>query len=220
MSTTPPPELSPHGTPMDPSAHATQPAAAPHGAGHAAAFEFLYPDIDPGTPLAARPAERLGMGAAVAVLAAGVAMSNLVLVLAGAVLAVVASLAASQSPLRRVRAEARARFPQAGWAENHRLGLTHRVAFACAWVLIAALPAVSYLWVPPADSHPWGLASALIALVIVWFLPGLNPVWNRLGHTRPPQADAVEPASADPLVELEDYSPARHALDEDNNTRS
>ncbi|WP_075724890.1 hypothetical protein [Corynebacterium aquilae] len=147
-------------------------------------FSALYPDIDPATPIPARLPERAGMAAGAAVCAGGIAMSNLLVAGVGALLCVIAALAAAQSPLRRVRAEAKARFPQAGWAENSRIKPTFVLALVCIWVIVAIVPAFSFLAVDATDATWWAVASALIAAIGVWFLPGLHPVWTRSRNTQ------------------------------------
>ena len=86
------------------------------------AFVSIYPDINPAEPLGSSIAERIGFACATAVLAFGGAMGDLIIAGSGLALVLFSVIGASMKTPRRVRNEARSRFPQQKWAEyfvNH-----------------------------------------------------------------------------------------------------
>lgn len=145
-------------------------------------FQILYPDITPESAPGVSRAERVGFSAASAVLAFGGAYGDLIVLGGGLVLLLFAILVIANKPPRRVRNEARNRFPGQDWAEYR---MTQRVPVGLltplVWTVIA-LTAVAVLYFVPHEWAAWAAAGvAVFAAVAVWFMPGLSPVWSREG---------------------------------------
>lgn len=163
----------------------------------------LYPTVTPESPLPVSWPERLALTVAFGTLSYGAMTANLLLGGTGLALCLGAYWSISANPARRIRAEARLRFPGEPWAELQlaqqlRLHLLIPLVIA----LTAALCAAGYWWL---RDIPWaaGLVAGLCA-ALIWFLPGLNPLWSQLiGATAP----APAPHAAQHLAQ----HPAQHA---------
>lgn len=149
-------------------------------------FQALYPEVDPATPLPLSIGERIGISVSAAVLAFGGASGDLLVTGTGLGLLLLALVGASRKTARRIRNEARDRFPTLDWAENDaadalKLGL----ALPLVWVTIAAVCGL-LLWLVPADYRLAGAAgAALIAALLTWFAPGLSPRWRVVEPEQP-----------------------------------
>lgn len=132
------------------------------------AFTRLYPDVDPATPLPLTRGERLSITVATAVLAYGGSRGDLLVTGAGLALLLFALGVATFSTPRRVRHEARVRFPGVGWVE----GSSTKTLLT--WAVIAVLVLATLLVVP-------GLApgTALVSAALLWFaLAKCAPIWS------------------------------------------
>lgn len=146
---------------------------------HDPRFDTLYPDVDPQDSLPLSVAERLAISVAGGVLAFGAAYGDLIITGVGAALVLVALFAASRNTGRRIRSEARDRFPQLEWSENNFI--EHRWmswALPLAWLGIAVLSLLVLWLVPPAFALTGATAVGLVSAAILWFAPGLSPRWS------------------------------------------
>lgn len=145
---------------------------------HHAAFVNLYPDVDPAHGIPLTVPERLALTVAAAVMAYGAVLADPIIAGVGLVLTVFASIAQQQKTARRIRLEARQRFPNEDWAEarsQRRLKLLVPLFFAAILAVVAAA-----FWFLPAEHAALGAAIAAVVVgALVWFMPGLNPVWSR-----------------------------------------
>lgn len=140
------------------------PTPSPH-----AAFDYLYPDIDPRQSLRISTGQRIALTTASATLAFGAATGNLTVLGVGLILVISSIFTISSHPRWRIRREARARFPEQPWQDNPPARLA-----PAAWLLITALCLITFLVAPTI----WGgLIAAIITAAAVWFLPGLSPRW-------------------------------------------
>ncbi len=144
------------------------------------AFATLYPDVDPtkGLPLSA--SERLSLTVAFAILAFGAVRADVVIAGVGLGLVVLAAFLQSNQTRRRVRAEARSRFPDQDWAE-YRAASRLKLNWALPIFLLAAIAACAtgFWFLPESLALPGALGIASFVGLLVWFLPGLNPIWNK-----------------------------------------
>lgn len=141
----------------------------------ASAFHILYPDVDPTTPIPASTPERMGITLAVGILAFGGASGDLMATVVGLALTLLAVSGASRKTARRIRQEARDRFPHLPWTENQSretLGLQLLPLSGVTILVICLLT----LWLVPADFTLTGATmAALTSAVLTWFTPGLSP---------------------------------------------
>ncbi|MCK7637618.1 hypothetical protein [Corynebacterium pygosceleis] len=157
-------------------------------------FDRLYPDVDPTTPLPPTRGERIGMTLSATVFAFGAAAGDLLVAGVGFALLMFCLVANSLKMRRKIRNEARSRFPSEDWAEygmvqNLRLDLLVPLLW-----LIAVVVCALVFFFTPAGWYPWAPAGAAVLTgTIVWFLPGMSPIWS---STRP--TDSVEEARPSP----------------------
>ena len=81
-------------------------------------YRYLYPDVDPATPLPLTAGERIALSVCVGVMAFGAAwgMIEVTVVACAAFLGLLGF--STLTTRRRIRNEARTRFPAENWAEN------------------------------------------------------------------------------------------------------
>ena len=136
------------------------------------AFVSIYPDINPAEPLGSSIAERIGFACATAVLAFGGAMGDLIIAGSGLALVLFSVIGASMKTPRRVRNEARSRFPQQKWAEY---SVNHTAWILGCWIVITTVVALALFIVPEDQNAIGGVAAAVIAAVLIWVYPGFAP---------------------------------------------
>ncbi|MDO4686385.1 MAG: hemin receptor [Corynebacterium sp.] len=158
-------------------------------------LSLLYPDIDPSRPVPPTYVERFSLTLAAAVLAFGAAAGDLIVMAAGLVLVLFAAIAPALKTQRRVRNEARARFPDAGWAEDTPPLIPLAISYPITWLFIIAVVGAA-LWFVPEKFTLWGAAAAaMVTALLVWFMPGLSPIWTPKKQpvkTPATEADTVE----------------------------
>lgn len=142
-------------------------------------FESLYPEIDPTEPLSLSLAERAALTAPVVVLAFGAALPHLVTTVVGAVLVVAALAWVGGNTRRRVRATARARFPEEDWAEDEvtsalRLG----IFLPAVWLALLIVALATAFFVPDSAAPVAATVVAVLAGAATWLMPGINPLWH------------------------------------------
>ncbi|BAU94788.1 cell-surface hemin receptor [Corynebacterium suranareeae] len=138
---------------------------------HNVAFPNLYPDVDPSTPIPVTVGERLAACVAAGTLAFGAASGDLIITGVGLVLVLFATVVPASKTARRIRREARARFPQEEWIEEEITQSSRTSLFVpLIWVIIAVVSLVMLRFVDAA----WGpIVAAIIAVVLTWFTPGM-----------------------------------------------
>ena len=148
-------------------------------------FNRLYPDIDPTVPLPPTFFERIGITVAAAVFSFGAAAGHLVIAGVGFALFMFALIANTMKVPRKVRNEARIRFPQQTWAETElNRELRVDILVPLLWLVTLMLCALVFFFSPIRWYPIPELGCATITAVIVWFLPGMSPLWSRLRPSR------------------------------------
>ncbi|MBI8989489.1 hypothetical protein [Corynebacterium meridianum] len=142
-------------------------------------FDRLYPDVDPATPLPPTRGERVGMTVSVAVFAFGAAAGELIVAGVGFGLLMFCLIANSLKMRRKIRNEARSRFPGEDWAEYGVVrSLRLDILVPLLW-LIATVTCALVFFFTPASWYPWAPAGAAgLAAAITWFMPGMSPAWS------------------------------------------
>ncbi|WJZ01792.1 hypothetical protein [Corynebacterium freiburgense] len=142
-------------------------------------LSLLYPDIDPQRPVPPTYSERFALVLAASILAFGAAAGDLIVMAAGLLLTLLAAIAPNLKTPRRIRNEARSRFPYANWAEDRPPLIPLAVSYPITWMFIIAVVGGA-LWFVPEKYTLWGAAgAAAITAIVVWFMPGLSPIWSR-----------------------------------------
>lgn len=143
-------------------------------------FRSLYPDVNPTNGLPLNGVERISLVVACMVLIYGVVNGEMIIAGVGLALTLVAVVALSQKTGRRIRTEAKNRFPAEDWSEYRtasRLNLNLYIPLI--WLVIIGMTMAGFWWIPHDYSVIGGLIIAAISGVLIWFMPGANPVWNR-----------------------------------------
>lgn len=148
---------------------------------HTSPFTTIYPDVDPRTTLPATAGERISLTVAVMVLTFGATAGDLLIGGTGLALTLTSILLITTQTARRIRSEARQRFPEQPWAEYDEAarGLRTEIAIPAAFALLTTAIAATLAWTPAEHIHLGaGLVTALAALIML-LLPGLSPIWTR-----------------------------------------
>ena len=167
------------------------------------AFVSIYPDINPAEPLGSSIAERIGFACATAVLAFGGAMGDLIIAGSGLALVLFSVIGASMKTPRRVRNEARSRFPQQKWAEY---SVNHTAWILGCWIVITTVVALALFIVPEDQNAIGGVAAAVIAAVLIWVYPGFAPQKHkqRRNKKEEPEQEEAEVPDLTPHKQLDD----------------
>ena len=164
------------------------------------AFVSIYPDINPAEPLGSSIPERIGFACATAVLAFGGATGDLIIAGAGLALVLFSVIGASMKTPRRVRNEARSRFPSQQWAENS----TNNTAWMLGcWIAIITVVALALFLVPVGQQFIGATAAAVIAAALMWVCPGFAPQRKR-HEARESQQETPKPSALTPHQKLDD----------------
>ena len=142
-------------------------------------FDRLYPDVQPELPLHLTSIERLAIAVTAVMLAFGGASGQLLIAGAGIGLLLFVIFSISTRPLRRIRNEARSRFPDMDWYEdraNSQLKLAWSVPLL--WIVITALSAACLFLVPSTYTLTAAAICAVLTALLVWFAPGLSTAWK------------------------------------------
>ena len=142
-------------------------------------FDRLYPDVDPARPLPPTRGERVGMTLSAAVFAFGAAAGELIVAGVGFVLLMFCLIANSLKMRRKIRNEARSRFPGEDWAEYGVIrSLRLDILVPLLWLIASVTCALVFFFTPP-GWYPWAPAgAAALSAAIMWFMPGMSPVWS------------------------------------------
>ena len=167
------------------------------------AFVSIYPDINPAEPLGSSIAERIGFACATAVLAFGGDMGDLIIAGASLALVLFSVIGASMKTPRRVRNEARSRFPQQKWAEY---SVNHTAWILGCWIVITTVVALALFIVPEDQNAIGGVAAAVIAAVLIWVYPGFAPQKHKQKRNKKeePEQEEAEVPDLTPHKQLDD----------------
>lgn len=167
------------------------------------AFVSIYRDINPAEPLGSSIAERIGFACATAVLAFGGAMADLIIAGAGLALVLFSVIGASMKTPRRVRNEARSRFPQQKWAEY---SVNHTAWMLGCWIVITTVVALALFIVPEDQNAIGGVAAAVIAAALISGCPGFAPQKHKQKRNKKEEPEQEEAAVPDltPHKQLDD----------------
>lgn len=167
------------------------------------AFVSIYPDINPAEPLGSSIAERIGFACATAVLAFGGDMGDLIIAGASLALVLFSVIGASMKTPRRVRNEARSRFPQQKWAEY---SVNHTAWILGCWIVITTVVALALVIVPEDRNAIGGVAAAVIAAVLIWGYPGFAPQKHKQKRNKKEESEqeAAEAPALTPHKQLDD----------------
>lgn len=136
------------------------------------AFASIYPDVNPAVAIGSSTTERIGLAVATGVLAFGGAMGDLIIAGAGLVLVLFSVIAASTKTPRRVRNEARSRFPRQDWAEYKSKNAPWMLG---CWAIIIVIVALALFFVPEGQKIIGAVAAGVIAAGLMWSCPGIAP---------------------------------------------
>ncbi|CAM2801621.1 hypothetical protein COPR103792_04525 [Corynebacterium propinquum] len=160
----------------------------------ASPFRSLYPDVNPTNGLPLNGVERVSLVVACMVLIYGCVNGELIIAGVGLALTLFAVVVQSQKTARRIRAEAKNRFPAEDWSEYRTASrLNLHLYIPLIWLVIIAMAMAGFWWIPHDYSVIGGVVIAAISGVLIWFMPGANPVWNRRLQDSPAQVAAVSP---------------------------
>ena len=147
-------------------------------------FHNLYPEIDPTTPIRLGRGEHLAIVASTGILVFGAAAGDLRVTGAGFALFLISIIITASKTNRRIRHEARSRFPSEDWIEYRTARhLRTDIIVPVGWLIISVITGAC-LWYVPAQYTYWGAGvAAVVACVIMLFLPGLSPLWGEPTNT-------------------------------------
>lgn len=167
------------------------------------AFVSIYPDINPAEPLGSSIAERIGFACATAVLAFGGAMGDLIIAGSGLALVLFSVIGASMKTPRRVRNEARSRFPQQKWVEY---SVNHTAWMLGCWIVIITVVALALFLVPDGQKVIGAAAAAVIAAALIWVCPGFAPQKQKQKRNKKEESEqeAAEAPALAPHKRLDD----------------
>ena len=168
------------------------------------AFASIYPDVNPAVAIGLSTTERIGLAVATGVLAFGGAMGDLIIAGAGLILVLFSVIAASLKTPRRVRNEARSRFPRQDWAEYKSKNSPWMLG---CWTIIIVIVALALFFVPEDQKIIGAVAVGVIAAGLMWSCPGIAP--QRKKRRRKKNAVDEDP---------EDYDSEDYADDSDGST--
>ena len=142
-------------------------------------FTNLYPEIDPETPIRLSLGEHFAIIVSTGILVFGAASGDLITTGVGFGFFLFTMVVITMKTKRRIRHEARSRFPGENWAEYRTARhLRTDIIVPVAWLIICTITGAC-LWYVPAEYTYWGAAgAAAISCLIMLFLPGLSPWWG------------------------------------------
>lgn len=161
------------------------------------AFASIYPDVNPAVAIGPSTTECIGLAVATGVLAFGGAMGDLIIAGAALVLVLFSVIAASMKTPRRVRNEARSRFPRQDWAEYKAKNAPWMLG---CWAIIIVIVALALFFVPEDQKIIGAVAVGVIAAGLMWSCPGIAPQRKK----RRRKKDAVDEGDED--YDSEEYS--------------
>lgn len=152
-------------------------------------FSRLYPDIDPNKGFPLSVMERMALSLSTGIIAFGVATAEIIVATVGLVLIVVTALIVTQKTARRVRNEARTRFPGVDWVEFRKArDLNLGLYIPMTWAVIIAVSLAGFWWIPANYAVVGGIIIGIFSAALLWFMPGLSPLW---GKSKPSDDDSA-----------------------------
>ncbi|OFT87796.1 MULTISPECIES: hypothetical protein [Corynebacterium] len=156
-------------------------------------LETLYPEVDPHVTISLSPSERLALAVALGVMAYGAVIGDVIVASAGFALTLIACAVPAIKTPRRIRSQARGRFPGADWEEYQvarrlNLGLIIPMIVGAMGLLVIA----GFWYIPPRWSTVGGCIIAVIVATTMWFMPGLNPMWSKRNELPSPGATQTD----------------------------
>ena len=149
-------------------------------------FSRLYPDIDPNKGFPLSVMERMALSLSTGIIAFGVATAEIIVATVGLVLIVVTALIVTQKTARRVRNEARTRFPGVDWVEFRKArDLNLGLYIPMTWAVIIAVSLAGFWWIPANYAVVGGIIIGIFSAALLWFMPGLSPLWGKSKQTLP-----------------------------------
>ncbi|WP_234914637.1 hypothetical protein [Corynebacterium belfantii] len=64
-------------------------------------------------------------------------------------------------------------------AETHHNANATIIAMGLCWLVIIGINLAALWWTPPSQTTYLAAGVSILSAIIVWFLPGANPLWNR-----------------------------------------
>lgn len=119
------------------------------------------------------------MALAVGIFSFRVTFGELINAGAGLGLVLFTIIAPSQKRHEKIRTEAKNRFPNEPGAETHHNANATIIAMGLCWLVIIGINLAALWWTPPSQTTYLAAGVSILSAIIVWFLPGANPLWNR-----------------------------------------
>ncbi|MDK4252878.1 hypothetical protein QPX11_11225 [Corynebacterium propinquum] len=142
-------------------------------------FNRLYPDIDPNTGFPLSVMEKMALSFSTGIIAFGVVTAEVIIAALGLVLIIVTALIVAQKTARRVRNEARTRFPGVDWVEFRKArDLNLGLYIPLTWAIIIAASLAGFWWIPADYAVVGGIIIGIFSAALLWFMPGLSPLWG------------------------------------------
>ncbi|MDO4630814.1 MAG: hemin receptor [Corynebacterium sp.] len=172
-------------------------------------FFNLYPDVDPAKGIPLTGGERFAITLSAAVLSFGFVIGDLTVGGAGLLMLLFASIYPNQKTARRIRTEAKERFPQEDWAEYKILRkINLSLYIPIFWIAIIGINLATFWYLYENLGTPAAAGVAILTAVLVWLMPGMNPLWAHTGkaaqsvpptqqnYPQPQQFGATQPYDA------------------------
>ncbi|MCI6206108.1 MAG: hypothetical protein MR654_04210 [Corynebacterium glucuronolyticum] len=129
------------------------------------ALELNYPDVDPARPLPLTVLERAAIALSGGIMAFGGARGDLIVLGAGCGLLLICLAYCLSTTKRRIRDEARIRFPELGWAEDTARTRPVLPVFAGLFVLVC----LCFFLAPASFALTFATATGLLSAVAIWW---------------------------------------------------
>lgn len=146
------------------------------------AFFNLYPDVDPTKGIPLTGGERLAITIAAAVLSFGFVIEDITVGGIGLGLLLFATIYPSQKTARRIRTEAKERFPHEDWIEYRILRkINLDLYIPLFWAAIIGVNCAAFWYLYGRFGMPAAVGATALTALLVWLMPGMNPMWFRHG---------------------------------------
>lgn len=140
----------------------------------------LYPEVDPHQAIPLSATERFALTVSIGVMAYGAVVGDFIIAGVGLALVAIACVVCSQKTQRRIRSQARGRFPSEDWVEYRTASRLNLNLFLPLCIgSIGALIVAGFWYIPPEHATLGGIIIAIVSAATIWFLPGLNPMWSK-----------------------------------------
>lgn len=158
-------------------------------------FSRLYPDIDPNTGFPLSVMERMALTLSTGIIAFGVVTADIAIATLGLALIIVTALIVTQKTARRVRNEARIRFPGVDWVEYRKTrDLNLGLYIPLTWAIIIAVSLAGFWWIPANYAVVGGIIIGIFSAALLWCMPGLSPLWGNSKRSEDDNARHQKPS--------------------------